>query len=118
MKENISQFEVTMHDFVFDQCLESIHDLTEILDNLLLLEPTFFLDFLQHVPTITVLQHQVVVIRRLLKSKQLNYVRVVTRLQHLYLILQQLVKLPSIITQLPLMVSLRIVLMATTCNVS
>ena len=93
MQQNVGQLEVSVHDLVVHQSLESIKDLGEVPQNLLLRQSACLLDPRQHVPAIAVLQHEVVIMRSLLERVQLDDVRVVAGLQHLYLVLQQLVEL-------------------------
>ena len=115
MQQDIGQFEVSMHDLVVDQCLEGIQDLVEVLQNQFLWQFALFLDHLQHVPAVAVLQHQVVVVRGLLQSNQFDDVRVVAGLKHFDFVLQQLVEFAwDMDVTIPLIMSRLMVLMATT----
>ena len=64
-----------------------------ILEHQLLGDGALFFDLGQHVATVAVLQHQVVVVGCLLEGQQFYYVSVVARFKHLDLVLEQFVKL-------------------------
>lgn len=94
MEQDVSELEVPVHDLVLDEGLEGIEDLAEVLDDLFLREQSFLPDLGEHISSIAVLEHEVVVVGGLLEGVELDYVRVVAGLQHFDLVLKQFVKLP------------------------
>lgn len=77
MQKYVCQFEVPMHDLMLDQRMESIQNLTKILNDILLWQNSLFSNFGEHVTAVAILEHQVVVVRSFLQSVQLYYVRIV-----------------------------------------
>jgi hypothetical protein len=94
MQQDIGQLEVPMHDLVFDQSMEGIQDLAEVLNDILLRQNAFIPYLGQHITSIAIFQHQIVIVGCFLQGIQLDYVGIIAGLQHLYLVLQQLVKFP------------------------
>ena len=113
MEEDVGELEVAVHDLVLDEGLEGVEDLAEVADDLVLREHALPAHLGEHVAPVAVLQHQVVVVRRLLERVQLDDEGVVARLQHLYLVLQQLVELPCVSHPVPFMRSRQIDFTAT-----
>ncbi len=74
-------------------------------------------DLGKHIPTIAVLEDEIVVMWGFLESNQLDYVLVITCLQHFYLALEQLVKFTFVNTLLPFILSLFMDFTATTSSV-
>lgn len=118
MEKDIGQLEIPMHDLVLDQSMEGIQDLAEVLDDILFRQNAFIPYLGQHISSIAIFQHQVVIVRCFLQSVQLDYVGIIAGLQDFYLVLQQLVKFAWVIHYVPLIMSLRMDLMATSSRVS
>lgn len=79
---------------MLEEMMESIDDLAEYLNGLLLSQVLALLDVSIQITVITVFQDQVVVVGSLLHIVQLDDVVTLATLQHLYLALQQLLELP------------------------
>jgi hypothetical protein len=75
---------------------------------------TALLDSGQHVPSVAVLQHEIVVVGSLLEIVEFDDVGVVAGLEHLDLVFEQLVEFAFVRGGVPLIMSRRIVLIATT----
>ena len=118
MEEDVGEFEISVHDFAVDKGLEGVEDLGGVLEDQLLGEGALLLDLGQHVASVAVLEHQVVVVGGLLEGQQLDDVGVVAALEHLDFVFEQLVELAWMGERVPLIMSRLMVLMATTSMVS
>lgn len=85
--EDVSQFEVSMHDLVLVEGLEGVEDLEEELDGFLLGERLVLLEVLGEVALVAVLQDEVEVVGGLLDVVELDDISVIAGLEHLDLIL-------------------------------
>ncbi len=97
MHENVGQFEVPMHDFVFDEGLEGTEDLDKELDGFLFWEGLIFFEVLAQISLVAVLQDEVKVIGSLLDVIQLDDASVVAGSEHFDLILEQFQELPCVV---------------------
>lgn len=86
MQKYIRQLEIPMHNLVLNQGLKPREYLTQVPDDRILLESFLLLHFAEHIPTITILQNQVVVVSSLFQGVELHDVRIVAGLEHLDLI--------------------------------
>ena len=107
-----------MHDLMADEGVEGIEDLGEISQDFGLPENSSFPNLGQHVTTIAVFKYKIVVVRSLLESDQLDDMLIVAGLQDLNFAFEQLIKFACLIGRVPLIMSLRMVLTATTSRVS
>lgn len=91
IKENICEFEVSVHDLVFVQHLESIHDLFEVVDGFLLIDQVFRLlgEVPLEIPVVAILHDKVVVVAGLQELEEMHDVRVIYVIHHCHLSLQK-----------------------------
>lgn len=118
VEEDVGELEVAVHDLVLDERLEGVEDLAEVLDDLVLRQHALPAHLGQHVAPVAVLQHEVVVVGRLLERVQLDDEGIVAGLQHLDLVLQQLVELACLRPRVPFMRYRQIDFTATSSSVS
>lgn len=90
MHENIRQFEVSVHDLIFDEGFEGMKNLNKELDSLFFRDGLVFLKILREISFVTVLEDEVEVVGSLLDVIQLDNVLIVTSPQYLDLIFKQL----------------------------
>lgn len=93
VEQDVGELEVAVHDLVLDEGLEGVEDLAEVLDDFVLRQESFLAHLGEHVAAVAVLEHEVVVVGRLLERVQLDDEGVVAGLEHLDFVLQQLVEL-------------------------
>ena len=62
MHEDISQFKISMHYFIFDDCFEGIEDLYEELDSLFFRDGFIFFKILLKISLIAILKNEVEII--------------------------------------------------------
>ena len=62
MEEDVSEFEVSVHDFVFVEFLEAVHDLHEEIDAFLFAEEVIFFYMVFDVSVVAVVEDEVVVV--------------------------------------------------------
>lgn len=87
IQEYVSQFKISMHDFVLVQHLESVHDLLQVVYGFLFIDQIFWLlwEIPFKVSIVTVLHNQIVVVAGLKELKEMHDVRVVDVVHHSHL---------------------------------
>ena len=90
MFENVSEFEIPVHNFAFDEGLEGVQDLYEVLKSLFLRELFLGFDGCEQIALVTELEDEIDVVDSLLDVNEPDYIIILTTLQHLDLVLQQL----------------------------
>ena len=90
MLENVSKFEIPVHDFAFDEGLEGVQDLYEVLKSLFLREFFLGLDGCEQIALVAELEDEIDVVDSLLDVNEPDDIIILTTLQHLNLVLQQL----------------------------
>ena len=113
MFKNIGKFKITMHDLALHQSLESMQNLNKILQSLLLRKLLPGFDGGEKIALIAKLEDEVDVIDSFLDVDQPDDIVIFAALQDLNLVLEQLGELPWVFRWLPLILSRRMVLTAT-----
>ena len=72
MFEDVGQFKIAMHDFIFDEGLEGMQNLDEVLDSLIFGEFLLVLEVCAQIALIAVLEDQVDVVGGLLDVEELD----------------------------------------------
>lgn len=113
MLEDIGQFKISVHDFILDQGLEGMEDLNKIFDSLVFVDLLLLLEVSPEVSLVAVVQDQIDVVGSLLDVDEANDVVIFAGLEHFYLVVEEFGKLSYIPLEVPLILDLLMVLMAT-----
>lgn len=92
MFENIGEFKISVHDFIFDKCFESIENLYEEFDCLILSQILLFFLVLHEISFIAVFKDEVEIIGCLLDVIEFYDVFIITCTQHAYLVFEKFVE--------------------------
>lgn len=88
--ENIGEFKIAVHDFIFDEGLKSVKNLNKILDCFFFGDVFLIFQVRSQVALVTILQNEVNVINSLLDVDESNDVIVSTRFEHLDFVIEKL----------------------------
>jgi hypothetical protein len=88
VSQQISQFQVPVKNFIFEEVMEAIDDFAKYLNGLFFSEILAFFDVSVEITIVTILENKVVVVGSFLHVIELNDVMALTALQYLYFTLQ------------------------------
>jgi len=92
MHKNIRQFEIPVHDFIFDKGLEGVENLNEEFNSLFFRDCLVFLEILRQISFVAVFKDEVEVVGCLFDVIQPDNVLIVTGPLHFDLVFEQLQK--------------------------
>lgn len=111
--EDVSEFEVPVHNFGFDESLKGVEDLNKVLEGFFLGELFLGLESSHEVSFVAVLQDQVDVVDCFFNVDEPDDIVILAAAEHLNLVIEQFGKLSYLLWAVPLILSLRMHLMAT-----
>lgn len=90
MHEDICEFEVSVHYFVFSKCFECVENLYQKLNGFFFIDSFVFLEILREVSFVAILKYEIEIVSSFFDIIQLDNVLIVAGPQDFDFVLQQL----------------------------